>query len=127
MMPNRWIFFWYAVLTILLPGVCGAGSQVKPPVCIGPDADFGHATSTSVEAIGHGIFVTMEEIKNLGGVLNARSLVLEVRDNRFVPARNIDSLKELNVVTDLVAASRAYMPTMSKPCVRDLRRWWINF
>lgn len=100
MMPNRRISFWYAVLIIVRPGgACGAGSQVKPPVRVGLDAEFGHAANTSAEAIRRGILVAIDEIKKHGGGLNGRPLVLEVQYNRSVCARSIDNLKiDLSVV-----------------------------
>ncbi|MBL8491888.1 MAG: hypothetical protein JNM82_13995, partial [Rhodocyclaceae bacterium] len=45
------------------PAVAGG----KPPVLIGLDGEFGHASSTSAEAIKQGILIAVEEINGHGG------------------------------------------------------------
>jgi branched-chain amino acid transport system substrate-binding protein len=47
--------------------------------------------------------VAMEEINKSGGVLGGRTLVLETRDDRSVPARAIDNVIEFSSMEDLVA------------------------
>lgn len=75
----------------------------KAPVLIGLDAEFGHKTSTSAEAIRRGMSVAIDEINAAGGVLGGRPLALEIRDNRSVPARGIENVKQLGAMPDLVA------------------------
>lgn len=80
-----------------------ATATTGKPVTIGIDAEFGLHNSTSAQAIERGARVAIAEINQRGGVLGGRPLVLELRDNRSVPARAIDNLAELAAVPDLVA------------------------
>lgn len=80
-----------------------AAAAERAPVHIGLDAEFGHTTSTSDDAIRAGILVAIEEINRAGGVLGGRPLVLLERDNRSVPARGVANLKRFAEVEDLVA------------------------
>ena len=85
------------------------------PVLIGLDAEFGNKTSTADDAINAGIEIAIEEINARGGVLVdkqagkvsekrvGRPLELVSRDNRGIPARGVDNLRELAAMTDLVA------------------------
>ncbi len=73
------------------------------PVYIGLDAEFGHLTSTSAEAVRRGILIALEEINRTGGVLNGRPLALLERDNRSVPARSLENIKELAGNPNVVA------------------------
>lgn len=77
----------------------GAGD----PVRIGLDAEFGHKTSTSAQAIEQGIRIAIEEINQAGGVLGGRPLELVIKDNRGVTAIGRDNLKELSAQSDMVA------------------------
>lgn len=83
-----------------LSGPARAGGD---PVRIGLDAEISHKTSTSDDAIRIGILAAIEEINRRGGVLGGRPLALDVRDNRSVPARGADNLRELASLRDLVA------------------------
>jgi branched-chain amino acid transport system substrate-binding protein len=78
-------------------------AEEKPPVLIGLDAEFGHATSTSDDAIKHGILIAIDEINRSGGVLGGRPLKLVERDNRSVPARAIVNVKELAAMPGMTA------------------------
>ena len=83
---------------------CGAQmAMAAGPVYIGLDAEFGHKTSTSGQAIQQGISIAMDEINGAGGVLGGRKLELVTRDNRSVTAIGIDNLRELAAKPDLVA------------------------
>jgi branched-chain amino acid transport system substrate-binding protein len=73
------------------------------PVLIGLDGEFGHASSTSAEAIKQGILIALEEINGAGGVLGGRTLKLVERANHAVPARSVANLNEFAAMTDLVA------------------------
>ena len=74
-----------------------------PPVRVGLDAEFGHLTSTSDDAIRMGMLTAIDEINESGGVLGGRPLELVTRDSRSVPARGVDNAAELAAITDLVA------------------------
>ena len=73
------------------------------PVLVGLDAEFGHRTSTSAQAVQQGLEIAIAEINQAGGVLGGRPLELVIRDNRSLPARGVDNLRELAAIPDLVA------------------------
>jgi branched-chain amino acid transport system substrate-binding protein len=81
----------------------GAGARAAEPVLIGLDAEFGVIGSTSAQAIEHGINVAISEINAAGGVRGGRPLQLYTRDNRSVPARSRENLRELANTRDMVA------------------------
>lgn len=74
----------------------------KPPVLIGLDAEFGHKTSTSAQAVQKGMEIAIDEINRAGGVLGGRKLELVVTDNKSMPAFGVDNLKDLAAKKDLV-------------------------
>ena len=78
-------------------------ASTSAPVWIGIDAEFGVLRSTSAQAIELGAETAIEEINAAGGVLGGRPLKLVTRDNRSVPARGVQNLKELAAIPDLVA------------------------
>jgi len=81
-----------------------SATAAKPaPVWVGFDGEFGHSSSTSAEAIRRGATIAIEEINARGGVLGGRPLQLVTTDNRSVPARGVDNIKELAARKDLVA------------------------
>lgn len=88
------------LLFIILLGI--PASYAATPVYIGFDAEAGHRTSTSDEAIRLGLELAIDEINQAGGVLDGRPLQLLVRDNRSVPARGIENLKAFAAQPDLV-------------------------
>ena len=73
------------------------------PVKIGVDAEFGHKTSTSAQAVEQGIQIAIDEINQGGGVLGGRPLELVKRDNRAITAIGKDNLRELAAIPDMVA------------------------
>ena len=73
------------------------------PVKIGVDAEFGHKTSTSAQAVEQGIQIAIDEINQAGGVLGGRPLELVKRDNRAITAIGKDNLRELAALPDMVA------------------------
>lgn len=95
-MRIRWLY-----LLLLLSGP--ARAEPPPAVLIGLDAEIGHKTSTSDDAIRLGIEIAIDEINSGGGVLNGRPLALIVNDNRSVPARGIDNFRALASKRDLIA------------------------
>jgi len=74
----------------------------KPPVLIGLDAEFGHRSSTSAQAVQQGMQIAIDEINQAGGVLGGRKLELLTSDNRSIPAIGVDNLKALAEKPDLV-------------------------
>lgn len=92
---KRWLaacLFWLSCVAL-----------AADPVFVGLDAEFGHKTSTSAQAIQQGIEIAMDEINKAGGVLGGRPLKLITRDNRSVTAIGLDNLRELAQLPDLVA------------------------
>ena len=92
-----------AVAPTLLPLGVHAAGQDKAPVLIGLDGEFGHASSTSAEAIKQGIVIALEEINASGGVLGGRPVRLIERANHSVPSRSVANLTEFSEMRNLVA------------------------
>lgn len=90
-------------VSIFLLFAAGTARSDAGKVYVGLNAEAGHATSTSDDAIQLGIRIAIEEINRSGGVLGGRKLELLVRDNRAVPARAAAHYKELAGTKDLVA------------------------
>lgn len=72
------------------------------PIRLGLDAEFGHKTSTSAQAVQKGMEIAIDEINRAGGVLGGRKLELVVTDNKSMPAFGVDNLKDLAAKKDLV-------------------------
>ena len=84
-----------------------AGAVLPParaaePVLLGLDGEFSVEGSTSAQAIRAGIEVALDEINGTGGVLGGRPLALVVRDNRTMPARSAQNLREFAAMASLV-------------------------
>jgi branched-chain amino acid transport system substrate-binding protein len=90
------------LLGVLVPALAWAAPE-RAPVLVGLDLEFGHKTSTSAVAIREGALIAAEEINAAGGVLGGRPLRIVERDNRSVPARGVENLRELAAMPDLVA------------------------
>ena len=100
----------FLVLLALLP-VSTRGQVIKLVI----DAEFGIPGSTSAQAIHAGALVAVNEINAAGGVLG-RPLEIITKDNRGVPARALNHLRE-------VAADPAVVAVMCgkySPVVIDL-------
>lgn len=90
-----------------LSQAAGAG-----PIKVAIDAEFGIPGSTSAQAIQQGAQVAIDEINAAGGVLG-RNLELVLRDNRGIPARAGNNLRELAADSDVVAVMCGkYSPTV---------------
>lgn len=74
----------------------------REPIQLGLDAEFGHKTSTSAQAVRLGMEVAIDEINAAGGLLGGRKLELVVSDNRSIPAIAVDNLRELATLPNLV-------------------------
>lgn len=95
---------WLRVVGLLVAvAAAGRAASAADPVRIGIDAEFGLLGSTSAQAIQRGAAVAVAEINAAGGVLGGRPLELVLRDNRSVPARSGENLRELAAMPDLVA------------------------
>ena len=88
---------------LLLIAAIGPAAAEKKPVYVGLDAELGYAGSTSAQAIRMGMLIAMEEVNQAGGVLGGRPLQLIERDNKSLPARTLENLKEMAAQPDLVA------------------------
>jgi len=75
----------------------------RQPVLVGLDAEFRDRTSTSDEAIRHGMQIAMAEINARGGVLGGRMLKLMELDNRSLPARGVENVQTFIDMPELVA------------------------
>jgi len=91
------IFFAFFCLTSSLH------AAEPSPVYIGFDGEYGLKNSTSAQSIEKGASIAIDEINAAGGVLGGRPLKLLTRDNRSVPARGIENLKQFAKQRDLVA------------------------
>lgn len=90
------------ILLFAFACVAGLARAAGGPVYIGLDAEFGHKTSTSAQAVQQGMQIAIDEINAAGGVLGGRKLELVTRDNRSVTAVAVDNLRELAQIPDLV-------------------------
>ena len=71
-----------------------------------------------------GMLIAMEEVNQTGGVLGGRQLKLIERDNKSLPARSLENLKELAAQPDLVAVfGGRFSPTLleSLPLIHALK------
>lgn len=79
---------------------------------IAVDAEFGIPFSTSAQAVRNGAQVAVNEINAAGGLLGRKLEIIE-RDNRAVPARSLNNLRELAADPDVVAVLCArYSPVV---------------
>ncbi len=74
----------------------------RQKILIGLDAAMTGSSGQSGVAIRRGIILALDEINSGGGVLG-RELELVEKDNRGIPARGIDNIKELARIENLVA------------------------
>ena len=70
-----------------------AQTSAGTDILIALDAEFGHLTSTSDDAIRMGMLTAISEINEAGGVLGGRKLRLIESDNRSIPARGKDNFR----------------------------------
>lgn len=111
-------------VALLLWAGCLLAAPTGQPVVIALDAEFGHVTSTSAEAIKRGILIAIDEINQAGGVAGGRPLELVTRDNRSVPSRAIDNVRELAANPNVVAVmSGKFSPVVQEliPVVHELK------
>lgn len=97
------IIKYIAFLSIGLTVNFAIAAEVKPAVLIGLTAEFGVKNSLSAQSVEKGILLAIDEINTAGGVLDGRQLKLLSRDDRGVPARGQDNLKEFATYPDMLA------------------------
>lgn len=73
------------------------------PVRVGLSAELKMVSSTSDDTVRLGLALAIEDLNAAGGVLGGRPWQLEVRDDRSVPSRGTENLRELAGLPDLVA------------------------
>ncbi|MEW6165385.1 MAG: ABC transporter substrate-binding protein [Pseudomonadota bacterium] len=93
--------FFGALAGAFLFCICAGPACAAEPILLGLDAEFGHKTSTSAQAVQQGMEIAIEEINASGGLLG-RQFALVTRDNRSIPAIGVDNLKELAALPNLV-------------------------
>lgn len=92
--------------------VSSAAAIAAGNIKIAIDAEFGIPGSTSAQAVRNGAQVAVNEINAAGGVLGRKLEIVE-RDNRAVPARSLNNLRELAQDPDVVAVMCArYSPVV---------------
>ena len=93
----------WPVTILLLLLATGMVRAENAPVILGLDGEFSLLNSTSAQAIEQGVRVAIEEINASGGVLDGRPMQLLTKDNRSVPARGLENLRQFAEVPNLVA------------------------
>jgi len=100
--------------SLLIVGLLGLQLSVWAAgnIKIAVDAEFGIPLSTSAQAVRNGAQVAVNEINAAGGLLGRKLEIIE-RDNRAVPARSLNNLRELAADPDVVAVLCArYSPVV---------------
>jgi branched-chain amino acid transport system substrate-binding protein len=97
------LLFGIILISALFLSLPFTGRAGDGKVYIGLNAEGSHPTSNSDDAIKQGILVAIDEINRAGGVLGGRKLELVEKDNRSVPARAVQNIRELAAMPDLVA------------------------
>jgi branched-chain amino acid transport system substrate-binding protein len=87
----------------LLALMLAATASAAPPIVIGISAEYGLKDSQAAQSIEKGIRLAIEEINTRGGLLGGQKLAIETRDDRGVPARGVDNLKELAGKPEVIA------------------------
>lgn len=107
-----WRSVWRSVVVGTLLASLQAAAWAAGTIKIAIDAEFGIPFSTSAQAVRNGAQVAVNEINAAGGLLGRKLEIVE-RDNRAVPARSLNNLRELAADTDVVAVLCArYSPVV---------------
>ena len=93
--PRHWL--------ALLASAVFCSAQAAAPVLIGISAEYSMKNSLAAQSIEKGVKLALEEINAAGGVLGGRKLELQTLDDRGVPARAIENLKQLAQNPDALA------------------------
>lgn len=92
-----------ALIASALAGSALWAADVKRPVKVAVSAEYGLQGSFAAQSIEKGVALAVAEINQRGGVLGGRRLEVIRRDDRGLPARAIDNLRELARDPDVVA------------------------
>ncbi len=93
--PGRWL--------ALLASAVICSAHAAAPVVVGVSAEYSMKNSLAAQSIEKGVKLAIDEINAAGGVLGGRKLELQAMDDRGVPARAIENLKELAKNPDALA------------------------
>jgi len=83
------------VLFFLLLPILSAQAEVQAPILLAISAEYGIKGSHTAQSIEKGVRVAIEEINAAGGLLGGRQLKIIQRDDRGLPARAVDNVREL--------------------------------
>lgn len=98
---RRTLMQWGAAAA--LTATARAASAQAAPIRVGLSAELKMVNSTSDDAIQLGLALAIEDLNAAGGALGGRPWQLAVRDDRSVPSRGADNLREFAALPDLVA------------------------
>jgi branched-chain amino acid transport system substrate-binding protein len=115
--------FLAGMATGLLAPLAGRAAPADRPIVLAVDAEFGIKTSTSAQAILLGAETAAALVNAAGGLLG-RPLAIRTSDNRGLPARAADNLRELANDTDVIAVMGGkFSPIYQslKPAIHELR------
>jgi len=101
MLPERRKLLALMASALAAPHLLAADE--KPPVKIAVSAEYGMQGSFAAQSIEKGVALAVAEINQRGGVLGGRRLEVVSRDDRGLPARAIDNMRELARDPDVVA------------------------
>lgn len=101
MWPERRKFLALIASAFAAPSVLAADSIM--PLKIAVSAEYGMQGSFAAQSIEKGVALAVAEINARGGVLGGRLLEVIRRDDRGLPARAIDNMRELALDPDVVA------------------------
>ena len=93
--PWRWL--------ALLASAAFCSAQAAAPLVVGVSAEYSMKNSQAAQSIEKGVRLAIDEINAAGGLLGGRKLELQTLDDRGVPARAIENLKELAKNPDALA------------------------
>lgn len=103
-------FSSFLLLAVMVAATAAAHAAGNIKIAI--DAEFGIPNSTSAQAVRNGAQVAANEINAAGGIFGRKLEIIE-RDNRAVPARSLNNLRELAADPDVVAVMCArYSPVV---------------
>ena len=87
--------------TVISPLLRAAGTS--EPLKIAVVAEYGMQGSHAAQSIEKGIALAIAEINEQGGLLRGRPLQLVRRDDRGLPARAVDHMRELAIDQGVLA------------------------
>lgn len=127
MLPTYLLFRAMLIRALLIATVLASGQGMAAnPIKIAIDAEFGIPGSTSAQAIRNGAQVAVAELNRAGGVLG-RPLEIVLRDNRGIPARAANNLRELAADPDVVAVLCGKYSPVAVELLPEIHRLKIPF